>query len=335
MGEQLVDEILTPAQISLISTEICEGQQPCVDINQVLNTLISCKDPQTKIMLGKYLKREVQILEKTPKANLDWVSRLVNESLDTQDEYLAQLFVETAYYLPYKPLSHILKELNREISNIFSVKGKSRAYKLVWMDVFFKAYLKSACHDENSGFQTGNALDLIRTTISSCIREFRSAFEHTIVGNTTKDEAGVVPMDMVLKFNNYLDYYFAGRLPDEHQDMTQDQKDIIKPLVSVLAEQVWDNLDQLLRGSRVLDDLLALEVFVLICGALRFRQDVLQVEQVVHSGPALTELSEKAHVVYSVLSQRMLLSADASAGFVCLQQVRSALKCCYRVNRLA
>lgn len=332
MGEQLVEETLTPAHVSLLSTDICEGQQPAVDISRVLNTIFACKDHPTKLMLGKYLKREVQILSKQSKVNLDWVNRLVNESLDTTDDYLAQLFVEVAFYLPYKQLSEILRDLSREISNIFSTKGKPRTLKLLWVDVFFKAYLETAYHEENSGFQTGNALDLIRTAVSAMIREFRLVHEQSVIGTPAKEDSLlVVPMDMVQKLNSYFDYFFAGKLPDEWPQMTQDQKDLLKPLVSVVTEQVLDNLEQLLLSSRGLEELLAMEVFVLLMSALRFRSEMLQVERKVQGNGPVDELIPKIQAVYQVITSRLLLSFESSAGYVCVHQLRLAVKCCYRV----
>lgn len=336
MGEQLVEETLTPAQISLLSSDICEGQQPAIDVSRVLNTIVACKDHATKVMLGKFLKREVQLLSKQSRSNLDWVSRLVNESLDTTDDYLAQLFVEIAYSLPYRQLSEILRDLSREISNIFSTKSKPRALKLLWVDVFFKAYLQSALHEENSTFQTANALDLMRTAISATVREFRLVHEQSMlaVTNTPKEDnnTNVVPMDMVSKLNAYFDYFFAGKLPDEWVQMSQDQKDLLKPLISVVTEQVIDNLEQLLLSSRGLEELLAMELFVLLMNALRFRSEMLQVEQMVQGTGPIEELIPKIQMVYQIITSRILLSMECSGGYVCVHQLRLSIKCCYRVS---
>ena len=129
-------------------------------------------------------------------------------------------------------------------------------------------------HQETLGFGLNNTLDFFRAAFVSITRDLRVIDE-----KKTKHTGDQLPMDLIVKFNNLYDYYFAGKLPDEYKYLVLDQKDILKPLLAIVWDSCVSKADLFIRVSALQEEIICCEILKLLVNSIRFKQEAIIMKQ--------------------------------------------------------
>lgn len=113
MAELQGDETLSTNEMLQMMSDMNEGYQPDVENGRVLGTYATTKDMRLKLILHRFIRKEVEHLT----VHRDAVAKLLLELAVSEDHASLQLALEAVYHLPYKPLALLLKDLSTTVMN--------------------------------------------------------------------------------------------------------------------------------------------------------------------------------------------------------------------------
>ncbi len=168
-------------------------------------------------------------------------------------------------------------------------------------------------------FGLNNLLDYFRVVFSSITRDLRVLDERKV--KTQMEEA---PLELIAKFNSLFDFYFNGKLPDEYKYMLLDQKDILRPLLSIIWDLCISKVDLFMKVSVVFDENISCEMLKLLANSIRYRHDCL-------SSKEEEEFCALADPIIDFIEDRLLVALGTGAQMTSFMLIPSALMILYRV----
>lgn len=186
----------------------------------------------------------------------------------------------------------------------------------MWFDIFLRVYLESVYHEENQIFGMSNILDMMRALLGSIVRDLR-----VIEEKKNKQHSEEIPLDLISKFNSLFDFYFSGKLPDELNYMTLDQKDILKPLLATVYDYCISKLELFQELCQGYEELIVCETYMLISNSLLFKH---QTGQRLH-GLSADEDLQVTVTVNQMIEKRLMLSLSSDLRHLSTRFVRFCL----------
>lgn len=183
--------------------------------------------------------------------------------------------------------------------------------------------MESVHHEENQIFGMSNTLDLFRALLGAIVKDLR-----VIEEKKGKQHSEEIPLDLITKFNNVFDFYFNGKLPDELNYMTLDQKDILKPLLSTVYDYCMSKLELFQELCQGYEELIVCEAYMLISNSLLFKNQTCQRIQ----GISTSEDEQVTFAINQMIEKRLMLSLSSDLAHLSTRFIRFCLTFTLKVD---
>lgn len=314
--DQQANEIFPPNELRHVINDIHEGYTPDLDFTKLLNTFILQKDIKSRGATGRMIKLEIQ--SGATAGDIDAVVRTLFEMIDSEDELGTAILLEACIFLPYKKQTGLLKNLGSLLGNIIEgYKIPDSHIQAVLFDLLFRTYLQSVAHEESLDFTTSNILDSIRLVVSVLNKCLRQTLPEA---SSNKTQHVSFNIDVLNRIGEVFMYYLIGRLPDELAYSTSDQRDILRPLVAVLCDQVLQNIDCILKVAMQAEETIFVVLATLVANGLAVRYEQQE------KGSAQQETILMAQELATRATARLETSYFVSQEFVTAQLSRDCLR---------